>query len=131
MTEGPLPDGQTQQRAVTVEPAPGDRSKENGMQTEAAPKFDPTAPEFLADPYPTYERLRAAAPVCRGGIAQWVVPRYAEVAALLRDPRLSHEFPDLYRTMALGDGPAGEFVRRVVLSREGSDHESLRRLLHR
>lgn len=101
------------------------------MQTEAAPKFDPTAPEFLADPYPTYERLRAAAPVCRGGIAQWVVPRYAEVAALLRDPRLSHEFPDLYRTMALGDGPAGEFVRRVVLSREGSDHESLRRLLHR
>ena len=101
------------------------------MEVEAAPRFDPLAPEFLADPYPVYERLRAAGPVSRGGIAQWVVSRYAEVAALLRDPRLSHEFPDIYRQMSFGEGPANEFVRRVVLSREGSDHESLRRLLHR
>jgi cytochrome P450 len=101
------------------------------MEVEAAPRFDPVAPEFLANPYPVYERLRAAGPVCRGGIAQWVVARYAEVAALLRDPKLSHEFPELYRRMSLGDGPASEFIERIVLSREGSHHESLRRLLHR
>jgi cytochrome P450 len=101
------------------------------MEVEAAPRFDPLAPEFLADPYPTYERLRAAGAVSRGGVAQWVVSRYAEVAVLLRDPRLSHEFPDIYRQMSFGEGPANDFVRRVVLSREGSDHESLRRLLHR
>lgn len=101
------------------------------MYTEAITRFDPVSPEFLADPYPIYERLRAEGAVVRGGIAQWVVTRHAEVSVLLRDPALSHEFPDVYRQMSLGDGPAGEFVRRVVLSREGAEHDALRRLLHR
>ena len=28
-----------------------------------APDFDPNAPEFIADPYPTYARLRRDAPI--------------------------------------------------------------------
>jgi len=47
-------------------------------------------PEVLADPYPFYRGLQAEVPVLwdeEGGA--WVVSRYADVVALLRDPSLS------------------------------------------
>lgn len=49
-------------------------------------------PSFLNDPYPTYHALRAAGPLhwseeFFGGA--WLVPRYADVMAVLRDPRFS------------------------------------------
>jgi cytochrome P450 len=49
-------------------------------------------PEMLADPYPVYHRLRRFDPVhwhaAHGG---WVLSRYADVAALLRNPHVSSE----------------------------------------
>ena len=101
------------------------------MAAPIAPKFDPLDPGFLEDPYPTYERLRAAGPLVRGGPGQWVVARHAEVSALLRERRLSHDFPDLYQQLALGEGPAFAFIKRTVLNREGSTHALLRRMLRR
>src|SRR2546430_4334918 len=101
------------------------------MDVKLPPRFDPVAPDFLEDPYPVYARLREAGPVVRGGPAQWVVARHAEVAALLREPRLSHDFPDLYQQLALGDGPAFAFIKRTVLNREGAVHARLRRMLRR
>ena len=56
---------------------------------------DPTDPLFVADPYPFYDRLRAAGP-----LAVWaeygmpVAAGHAEVSALLRDRRLGREDPD-------------------------------------
>lgn len=47
--------------------------------------FNPIDPDFLADPYPTYARLRAEAPVDRHPAGFFVVSRYAEVERLLRD----------------------------------------------
>ena len=48
-----------------------------------------TAPAFFTNPYPAYHRLRAEAPVywseAWGG---WVLTRYRDVVAVLRDPRL-------------------------------------------
>ena len=67
-------------------------------------RFDALDPAVVEDPYPTYAELRGAGPLCRGGPGQWVVPRYAEVAALLRDRRLSHEFPAEYYRFSVGDG---------------------------
>lgn len=49
-------------------------------------------PDTLADPYPLFHRLRAENPVrpAQGADAPlWVLTRYADVAAALRDPRLS------------------------------------------
>ena len=49
-------------------------------------KFNPFLPEFHADPYPTYHRLRSCEPVHRNFLGSWVVTRYADVKAVLRDP---------------------------------------------
>ncbi len=47
-------------------------------------------PAFLADPYPTYARLRAEAPVYwHPDSGRWVFTRYEDVDAVLRDPRWS------------------------------------------
>src|SRR4029450_11542745 len=53
--------------------------------------FTPMAPEFVADPYPTYRRLRAEDPVHQSPLGFWVLTRYEDVAAALRDPRLAKE----------------------------------------
>lgn len=93
-------------------------------------KFDPTAPEIIEDPYPAYRRLRDAGPLCRGGPGEWVVTRYDEVRQMLSDPRLSVEFPEAYHRVAIGDGPAAEFRRRIVLTRDPPAHTRLRRVMH-
>ena len=49
-------------------------------------KFNPFLAEFQSDPYPTYHRLRVEDPVHRS-FDTWVITRYADVKAVLRDPR--------------------------------------------
>ncbi len=101
------------------------------------PRFDAFDLGLLADPYPAYARLRAAGALCRGGPGQWLVPRYAQVHALLRDQRLGQfQFPDAYRLFpaaslrnTLGDGPASTFTQRIVAGRDRPEHTQLRRLL--
>ena len=93
------------------------------------PKYDPLALALLDDPYPIYRQLRAAGPLCRGGPAQWVVTRYADVAALVGDDRLGAEFDAQYHRIALGDGPLADFFGHVMLNRDPPAHTLLRRLL--
>jgi cytochrome P450 len=93
------------------------------------PRFDPAAPENVEDPYPAYAALRAAGSAARGALGQVVVARYPDVASLLRSPRLSNEFPDEYRQLAVGPGPASEFLGRVLLHRDPPAHAPLRALL--
>ncbi len=91
-------------------------------------RFDFANEAMLTDPYPTYRELRDAGPLSRGGPAQWVVTRYADVAALLRDRRLGREFPPEYQALSVGDGPANDFLRRIIIDRDPDDHTRLRRL---
>jgi cytochrome P450 len=83
----------------------------------------------LADPYPAYAELRQAGRLCRGGPAQWLVTRYADVASLLTDPRLAHEFPEQYHRFSAGDGPLSSFFDRIILDRDRPGHTRLRRLM--
>src|SRR4029450_7453844 len=53
--------------------------------------FNPMAPEFVADPYPTYRRLREEDPVHQSPLGFWVLTRYEDVVASLRDPRMVKE----------------------------------------
>ncbi len=51
--------------------------------------FNPTDPDFLADPYPTYAKLRAATPIFfYEPWSKWVVTRHDDISTLLRDRRL-------------------------------------------
>lgn len=95
------------------------------------PRFDPDTPENRLDPYPEYARLRASGPLCRGGPGQWVVTRYADVARLLADPGLGNAFPPEYHQFSAGDGPAADFLSRIVLHSDSPRHTALRRRLAR
>lgn len=64
-----------------------------GATEHAGELFDPTAPGFLADPYPVLNRLREATPVLRHEtLGRWFVTRHADVRACLRDRRLGRNF---------------------------------------
>lgn len=93
------------------------------------PKYDALDPAVIADPYPTYARLRQVGPLCRGGAGQWVATRHAEVSALLHDPRLAHEFPESFRRFSMGEGEAESFFRRIILNRDPPEHVRLRKLM--
>src|SRR5712691_3221936 len=56
-------------------------------------RYDPLRPDIVADPYPTYAHLRAESPVHWDRRFGWIVSRYADVAAAVRDPRLSVQRP--------------------------------------
>src|SRR5260370_9440011 len=54
-------------------------------------QFNPMDPAFVEDPYPTYHVLRSQDPVHHSPLGFWVLTRYADVIAMLRDPRLIKE----------------------------------------
>jgi cytochrome P450 len=87
--------------------------------------FNPMDPAFVADPYPTYHRLRAEDPVHQSPLGFWVLSRYEDVAASLRDPRFAKE--------AIASFVAARFGRPVermsMLDLDPPDHTRLRSLV--
>src|SRR5262245_23510413 len=53
--------------------------------------FNPFLPEFHADPYPAYRRLRELDPVHHTPLGLWVLTRYDDVLMALRDARFGRE----------------------------------------
>ncbi|MFJ8645528.1 cytochrome P450 [Streptomyces sp. NPDC093546] len=99
--------------------------------------FDPWSPQFVADPYPAYAELRA-----RGRAhffeptRQWLVPRHADVAALLRDRRLGRTYRHRFTDADFGRTPppaAHEPFHTLndhgMLDLEPPDHTRIRRLV--
>jgi hypothetical protein len=80
-------------------------------------------PASVADPYPTYARLRDGAPVHRSETLQsWVVTRYADVVAGLRDARLSaHRLPALLRVADVTADERELMLRRASTQMINSD----------
>jgi cytochrome P450 len=94
-------------------------------------------PECRADPYAFYRRLRESAPVHRDeGWQVWVLSRYADVTALLRDERLSAR---VYDAGVEGAPPAIQPVAKAVAESHANkvlfvdppDHTRMRALMHR
>jgi cytochrome P450 len=90
--------------------------------------FNPMAPEFLADPYPTYHRLRAEDPVHHSPLGFWVLTRYEDVASVLRDPRFIKE-PLVALVAARFGGQVPRGVGLSMLDRDPPDHTRLRGLV--
>ncbi len=89
--------------------------------------FNPMDPEFLADPYPTYHRLRAEDPVHRNPLGFWVLTRYEDVVAVLRDPRFLKE--PMVAAVAARFGIAPGTIGLSMLDRDPPDHTRLRSLV--
>ncbi len=62
-----------------------------------ATDWDPRDPGFRSDPYPWYRALRDQAPVHRHPEVGYVISRYADIEALLRDDRFSVSTPSPWR----------------------------------
>jgi len=91
-------------------------------------QFNPMAPEFVVDPYPTYHRLRAEDPVHHSPLGFWVLTRYADVIAMLRDPRLIKEPIAAFVAARFGMAvPPG--LGLSMLDRDPPDHTRLRGLV--
>ena len=84
----------------------------------------------LADPYEFYAEQRAIGAVVEG-FEGFGVARYREVWSLMRDRRVSHEFPREMLAYALGDGATTDFQVNSLLNREGDDHHRLRKLMNK
>jgi len=90
-------------------------------------QFNPMDPAFVADPYPTYHRLRSEDPVHHSPLGFWVLTRYDDVVAALRDPRLAKEA--IASFVAARFGAPVPAMGLSMLDRDPPDHTRLRGLV--
>jgi len=100
-------------------------------------QFNPLSYEFRRDPYPIYARLRAEAPVSRNALGAWLLTRYDDVSAALRDPRLgAHSIAaNLRRKQHLLDerriATLADACEQWLMLLNPPDHTRIRKLVHR
>jgi cytochrome P450 len=62
------------------------------VQNTLSDPYEQISEQFLQDPYPTYERLRDQAPIYKSPNAdRWLISRYQDVSAIVRDLRFSSQ----------------------------------------
>jgi cytochrome P450 len=91
-------------------------------------------PEGRIDPYPHYHRLRELSPVHHSTtLNAWLLTRYADCRAALRDPRLEKHFADTLDVRAPGwrGRESLNWAANVMLNLDGPAHTRLRRLVVR
>ena len=91
--------------------------------------FNPLLPEFHADPYPFYRRLREDDPVHQSPLGFWVLTRYDDCVTALRDPRFGREAFAQLLAAVYGDGTETGALPRSMLFRDPPDHTRLRGLV--
>ena len=112
----------------------------SGLQDVAGPAelgYDPWDPAFVADPYPALARLRDEAPVVYDErTSQWLVSRFADVNALLRDRRLGRRYTHVATDEEWGRTPPPadqaafwDLLDLQLIDMEPPDHTRLRRLV--
>ena len=107
------------------------------LPTVASTGFDPTDPAVLTDPYPYYTRMRTAGSVLRDPDRDsFLLTRFADVHAALRDRRLGRAYAHRYTDAEFGRPSTGgawprweESERWSLLNLEPPDHTRLRRLV--
>ncbi len=107
------------------------------MSSVDAIDFRPEAPEFLADPFPLYRRLRAEDPVhWSPRLKAWVLTRYDDCRTVLQDGELSSDRLRPYFATLPGEESAriGQIIRYLthwMVFRDPPEHTRLRRLASR
>lgn len=99
--------------------------------------IDFSDPTFIADPYPALNRLREEGPIFwNEGTQQWMVTRFADVAAALRDRRMGRDYRHRFSAAEFGKAdldPRWEHFNAheqwSLLCLEPPDHTRIRRLI--
>jgi pimeloyl-[acyl-carrier protein] synthase len=88
--------------------------------------------DTLTNPYPVYQRLRSTDPVhWDEGAHAWLLTRYDDVTALLRDQRLSSDRRELFTKMVAGSGleQMYENASNSMINNDAPRHTRLRGLV--
>jgi cytochrome P450 len=108
------------------------------MSTTAAELgFAPNDPAFIADPYPVYAELREHAPVLYDERTDhYLISRYEDVSALLRDRRFGRTYLHVASHEEMGrpsppdwHDPFWDLINAGILDMEPPDHTRVRRLV--
>ena len=99
--------------------------------------FAPTELGFIADPYPVYADLREREPVAYDEATDhWLISRYEDVNALLRDRRFGRTYRHLASHAEMGHPPPPEWhapfwdlINAGILDMEPPNHTRVRRLV--
>src|SRR5437762_5656959 len=98
---------------------------------------DFNSPEFKHHPFPVLKNLRRSEPLYRfeslGGRVTWMVTRYEDVLAILKDQRfvkdMRHALPPEAVAQVMSRSEARAMVRHHMLACDVPDHTRLRRLV--
>jgi cytochrome P450 len=107
------------------------------VRTKSSDPFRPGTSAFKSDPYPVYARLRDETPVARVSLPDrrvaWMVTRYEDVAAMLRDSRFAKDMQNARSPDELRREPwmPGIFrpLTRNMLDVDNPDHGRLRAIV--
>jgi cytochrome P450 len=99
--------------------------------------FAPDDLGFIADPYPVYARMRERAPIWyHEPTDHWLVSRFEDVNALLRDRRFGRTYHHVATSAEMGrpeepdwHGPFWHLIRNGILDMEPPDHTRVRSLV--
>jgi len=105
--------------------------------TGASFGFAPWDVEFIANPYPVYAELRTRTPVLYDEATNhWLVSRYADVNALLRDRRFGRTYLHVSGHAEMGrpeepdwQEPFWRLIRGGILDMEPPEHTRVRKLV--
>src|SRR5690606_27677983 len=101
--------------------------------------FDPSSPEFIANPYPFYEQLRATAPMFwHEASRMWFFSAHEDVDALLRDRRFGRTILHIMSREEAGLPPVPEHLKpfrklsdHSMFDKEPPEHTRLKSLVHK
>jgi hypothetical protein len=102
--------------------------------SKGTPLFNPWMPEFIADPYPFYRRLRANDPMHLTPLGFYIASRHADVTEILRDKRFGKDFIGRMTRRSgpqILEEPVYRSVSHWTLQLDPPDHGRLRGLVVR
>jgi len=110
----------------------------NSDLNKSVVRFNPFLPEFHQNPYPFYHQLRMFDPTHKSFFGAWVLTRYADVRAVLRDSRFrSDEVPNQIKDKKrYFKDPTSVLTLATITSKwlfflDPPDHTRLRSLLNK
>jgi cytochrome P450 len=108
--------------------------KEHVQAPKGTPLFNPWTPEFIADPYPFYHRLRKTDPMHLTPLGFYLASRHADVTEILRDKRFGKDFVGRMTRRSgaqILEEPVYRSMSHWMLQLDPPDHGRLRSLVVR